>query len=350
MPGYNLQTYKDRFLRQAFGWEDFSTLPAGLGEGTMLALLNDALLEIHRRLDVSTFLERQNLTVNKISYDIPTTLLGRRIDLVERLGETGNSRTALVGIPYSQFISLYDPDNPTENTGNPIHWTFSVAASQVQIDTQDQKQILLGPPPKYSRTNGLIITASVQPDMVGRNYQSANPATGSAITASINLGDSSITISDSAPAAVEIQTNDEIGIVPIRQSDGSALSTRSPRRWYRITETTASSTLLTITPLYNERTTIGSPDDSFITAEVPEIEQLVPGLIGMLPVDMALAEYFRRSDPERSAVYDIKVEQMFGSLRPHAPRVRKIHSGPVQSQSSFFNNEIGIRIWRNESN
>lgn len=334
MPGYNLQTYKDMFLAVLTEWSHQTTVPLDLPESLIFTKINDGLAQAQRELGIQTLRERKALTVNVMSYDIPLNVLGKRINKVEVLGQTGADRTDLVELDYSQFVDLYDQDNPSSDTGSPLHWTYAAGFATPAAGTDSEAQILIGPPPSYTRSNGLIFYAYAESAMSGRNLQGAYPPSAIATTvkASVSNGGKVVTFHDQADALenghidIEMRVGDEFGFMPTTHSDGTTIATTSPFKWYSIAWTDSASSQVTLAETFRERGVTKST--SWISAEVSEIERAWPGMMGWTPVYFALHQYLAGKDPGKADYFRALAVEGLDSHSPRRPTAIKFKNGP----------------------
>lgn len=227
------------------------------------AYLDDAYLEINRRLKLLKTTELQALVANQAEYDIPSDILDRMI------AEDGVSVKDAEGLwswpAYRDWNLLRRKYNngtvPTGTTlGTPGEWGFS---------DEDQTKIILLWPPASARADGLRIDYVKRPEQLSRVFDQAT------ITATVAAGDATVTLS-AGMGLLTIVAGDYFGL-------RTGASTELPTRWFKI---------LSITDTTHFELTENWPGFStsaalFTTAQVPEIEAARPGLCGLLPAEYA---------------------------------------------------------------
>ena len=325
MAGFNLRTYADHFLQEAFNWQVQDSWPPHMPQGLFLHLINEALRRCQDRLKVDRTRSAANLTAQTMAYTLPTGMLGRDFK-IEIVPDSGTGQNFIAPLGYDAFVSIYDIDDATAGTGVPRNYTISKS---------NDRQILLGPSPSYSATNGIVYTAVVNSTFLGRMYQGDHPPTGSDITVTtLNNGAATCTLSGGTPIDVEIQQYDEFAVRPGFQSDSAAPTTETGRKWYQISSTTVGSNLFTLAENYGERSV--SSGTNFLTAEVSELERLSPGKLGFAPVYLALSLYYRTKDPSISQLYKSDYEEAIRSADSSFPRKSQVFIRPTKASASAF--------------
>lgn len=285
MPGYNFQTYIDKF-NEHLRWGSKLSLPFHETPTVLSSLLTEAFRFIQLHKNVAALDTTISLTASTYAHALPSTVMGWKIDAVEVEGSSSTDKTRLEHKTIDFIRSNYDL-NDTSSTGTPIYWAVSDSA---------QRSIILAPAPSYSKSGGVHIYGTIQSAPLWRRYQSDAVDD---YTASITYNTTSVTISNGGPiTAGQIVDGDEFGVVRTTDDTGRTQTNISPIKWYRIT--TASGTTLTLTNTFDEPS---ASSLKFVTAQVHPIEIAMPGVLGFVPVKLALAEWLKHTDRDRAFGY-----------------------------------------------
>jgi hypothetical protein len=322
MPGWNLLKYRSRFLQQVAHWQGQAVSPAHIPDVIFLELMNDALRETQDELGIDKVRETANLADGTMTVAVPTTLMGRKFNRIDVENESDDGYHELTHLPYDQFVASYDVDAPGSNKGVPNSYTWSKS---------NQRQILLGPSPSFTKSSAVIFTGDAVPDMVGRWFNGAQPPDGgTAVTATGNNGSSSVTLSSGTYSDIEIGDDDEFGVGGLRQIDGATPATEIPRKWYGITS--VATTALTLDGNYGER---NFSTQTFMTAEVSQLEKAWPGGLGVLPVEKAIAAYFEVSNPPIFQIFENKWLRGLAKKRPHIVKKHRTLWAPTAREHNI---------------
>lgn len=283
MPGYNLQTYKQRFLQHIenrHGTDSSFTIPDSL----IFSYLGEAYRIIQEEKELVLKTDAfENLESGVAAYDIPYDMTGWRVKTLFVKNSSGDTvNTPLTQITINEFQRRYGPGTSAD-TGVPH--TFA-------IDQEVLRGIVLYPTPNYAASSGLIFSnVGIVGDSLFRIYNQT------AITAAVLVGTTTVDLS--APVSGFLNVGDEFGVVPTTQTDGQNIPDDIPRKWFRIS-VVVSTTELTLANAYD--LTSNETAARFILSQVPTIEERYSGVIGWAPVDFMLSEYYRSRDPQLSLI------------------------------------------------
>lgn len=290
MPGYNFQSYMTEFNRYR-RWGAKASNPFDIAPADMTALFHEAFRLIQLKTDIAKTKTTINLAATTYEHALPSTVMGYKIDSIQVESESSTAPVTLERKTYEFMEETFDLNDSTPTGSTPLYWSPSKA---------NQRSIIIAPASSYAKTSGIHITASIAPIQMNRIYQSSVDS----YTASVTYDTTAVTISNSAPVtAGKIQNGDEFGVIRTTDWAGSTISNLTPQAWYRVT--TASGTSLTLTDTFDEPT---ASSLNFITAQVHPIEQAYPGVLGFIPVKLALAEWLAYTD--RDKAFQLKEEAM----------------------------------------
>lgn len=296
MPGYNLQTYKQTLLQRIEGRH---------GVGSSFQVPDSAIFqwlgEAYRIIQNETGLfVNQNLVVDFVAgqsvYVAPPEMVGNRVVSIYINDSSGAKiRTPLQQMTYEAFQLKYNTSDI--DAGTPVDFAL------VPWRTADiGVSIAFGPAPNYSIANAVLFNyVSIANEALHRIYNQTT------ITATATVGNTFITLSDLVSG--NIKARDEVGIVRTTQTDGQSIPDDVPRKWFTITEkdNTGAATILNLNSTYDEETNFAGAQ--FVTAQVAEIEQLFPQLIGWAPVNHMLHEFYLNKDAQLATYYKTLFDQ-----------------------------------------
>lgn len=280
MPGFNFQTYINRFNAYR-RWGGKGTLPFDATQQEYAEIFQEAFLKIQAKKNIAKTDTTISLSA-AYGHTLPTTLMGYKIDSVAVEAQSTTDKTVLERKSYEFFLDNFDLDS-TSTTGTPAYWTPSRSS---------QRQILIGPVPSYTKSNAVHISATLAATSLKRIYKSSVDS----ITATVSAGATSVTISSGTPITNgNIVAGDEFGVLRASDYAGNTLTNQTPSAWYRISA--AAGTTITLTDAFDE---LAASALSFFTAQVHPVEVALPGVLGFIPVRLALAEWLRFTDPDAS--------------------------------------------------
>jgi len=289
MPGFNLQTYKDRFLAVTRAGLHSRESSAEVDDSYVFGYLNEAQALWQDRLKVVKVRDTSlSLTSGTATYALPATVLGQEIETVSIADSTNGtwSRPPLTRVTFDQLQLMFDLGAP--ESGTPQYWA---------LDLTNERLFWLLPKPSYTRANAIAITYRGQAPQLLRCY---NQSAITVLTATYAGSDKTITLTGGSPGAANIVAGDEFGVCASLQSDGGAVGgSPAPPHWYEIA-TYAGSTAIVLQSAWNQ-VSISSGTSRFITAQVSEVERTLPGKMGFGIVDSALAAYFESQGDAKSA-------------------------------------------------
>lgn len=323
MPGFNLQTYKDRFLAPLRAGLHDRGSSYELADAYVFGYLNEAQAWWQDKLKVVGVRDTSTtITSGTYTYATPAGILGREITAVSLADSTDGEFKAppLRRISWAEVLAGYNVTDP--DTGTPEVWA---------LDPQNERLIWLLPMPNYTRASGIAFDYTGQAAQLERCYNQ------STITAS-SISVATITLSGS-PGATNIVAGDEIGICPTLNSDGTTLGNDSPPvKWYEVSSYAGASTVV-LTSVYGYPTvTSGS---RFIVAQVSEVERSLPGKMGFGIVDKALSLYFKsQGDVKMSAFYNDEAMAKLGDVAIVEPAL-SIRGPRLRSQFPWMGQGMG---------
>ena len=277
MPGYNLQTYKDRLLFWLEGGRFQRTSSLNKSDTLLFGALDSAFLKIQEELRLKmTRSVSLALTAGVNLYSLPENVMGRRVQGLKVKARDGLSwGEDLSRMSWPRFVSLYDVDQLNSSSGGtPVAWA---------LNPNNPRQFYLGPAPDYGLASGVQLYYDAMAAPLHRIWNQ------SVITGSISSGGTALTAS--ASVGSNVVAGDEIGFVPGTQTDGGAITGESPRRGYRVDS--VSGTAITLSEAFGEAAVSGG---RLLSAQVSEIEREQPGLLRWMPCEFAKAEYLASVD------------------------------------------------------
>lgn len=268
--GYNLMTYRARWLRLIEPGRAYLYGPSAANyDADFLASINEAQDWITDRIGM---LRERDATTDVVAstrdYAVPDGLFGGRIESVERLDDNGDWQRL-------DLVAWTEIADGNEDAGTPVKWA---------PDPTNLRQIRLYPVPDTAQTNGLRFLFNPAPTRLERLYEPS-------VTASVTNGATAVTLSGS-PDTTLFQANDEFGLLPTTQSDGSTVSGVPPRRWYQIESVT--DTAVVLSEAYTGATASGQ---SWVSGQVPDFERLYPGKLRAALVYLAASISLETTDP-----------------------------------------------------
>ena len=288
LKGYNLWTYRDQVIYLMESRMN-SGASADMTEPVLLRAINDAHLEACRLAGFRRSTELSvDVVASKFNYTIPSQVLHDKIVQI-RYGN-GDDWRPLMQISLERFLSLYPTS--TYQTGDPIH--FCVVPYS--------RTFWVGPTPTQALTGGIKVVAETLPDPLYRLYQSSKDT----FTAAIAHGSDVVTFSGALTGM--IQPGDEIGFVPLAQSDATALEGASPVEWYTIATVASPQASLTLSEIYEGPTLTAS---GFIVAQVPSLEYACPGLYGFMVPQLAASRLLATRNPDMADRLRMEATQQF---------------------------------------
>lgn len=212
------------------------------------------------------------ITSADTDYALPTDRLSTALSSI-RLRKTDSSTYKLTYLPYDRFCEAYNIADLTDDSGDPVHWTF---------DHTTYGQVLIRPVPTWTQASSVIFDYIPGLADISRAYFSSVAS----ITATTVYNSTSVTLSGT-PATSAILADWEVGFIPTTDLDGTSVSNAVPAEWYGVASTVTSTTL-TLKDAYK---IIGASGLNFIAAEVSELEKFAPGECGMAPAHWAARNY-----------------------------------------------------------
>ena len=291
MAGWNLQVYRDEILYLVEGHIGCDSSPAH-PDPMLFAKMQEAqraLLRLAGRRVAETTTGTLSVAAGTAWY----TLSGPRLREV-RFKRPGGQWVPLVRRDLKALQTMFGfagEDAPDSGAGGePRYWAVDDVA----------RKILLLPVPSVSQPNGLGLVYDAGPTPFTRllNDPSITASTG-ASSARVVL--SSTRTGFATAAFPQIAVGDEFGLVPTCQTDGTSIDFAvSPNLWYTILEADSGNadtiSLLLDAPMPTTATGL-----RFITAQVPDIEQEMPGEWGMAIPDFAAGLMFDLMGDDSSA-------------------------------------------------
>lgn len=165
-------------------------------------------------------------------------------------------------------------------TGVPVAWAPDPARGD---------QIVINPAPVESGTGAFALLYNAQPRPLSRMWAPT------AITVAVTQGSPVVTFSG---VLADVRADDEFGVRPTTQCDGTALSGQSPFLWYRVQSVDTVAKTATLSSNYLEATNGAA---QFVTAQVSDLEIYRPGKLGLILAEYAVALVMSARDPEAAA-------------------------------------------------
>jgi hypothetical protein len=279
--GYNLSVYLEelRALTTGIRSARSSVLNTDLH---LTRALNVAHLDLLAEIGITETTTDQALTSGQSDYDLPANILGSRVKAIQIDNSTGNGRIRLTGRTRDAFRKIYNLSDTTATAqGVPLDWA---------IHETNRRQISIRPIPNYSvASTGIHITHEFVPTPMSRVWRpdKLTPA----ITADPLDGTlSQIDLSDD-PDTLRVAVGDEFGIIPSTGFDEVAVQNQLPLLWFEILTIGTDPDLFTLTEDFQGDSVASG--QSFMTAQVPDIERLFPGIAQRTLVDLAASKMLR---------------------------------------------------------
>lgn len=286
--GYNLLTYRARWLRLVQpGRALLASGDVAHPDPDFLDAINAAQTWFNDQVRLITARhETTDLVAGTATYSVPTGLLGGQIERVERL----NSASEWVEL---ERVAWDQINQGNEGQGTPTAWAQ---------DRSSLRQVRLYPTPDAAGTDSLRFTYGSAPTWLERLYEPS-------VTASLTHGSATVALSG-APDTSLVAALDEFGLLPTAQSDGTAVSGVPPARWYQIAEVDASTPSLTLSEAWAGATI---SVQSWVSAQVPDVERLYPGKLRYLLCYYAAAETLETEDAAAADTWRLKAMQGLAS-------------------------------------
>ncbi len=247
-----------------------------------MGLVRDGFAQIAETLKIQTTREQTlDIVEGTNEYDLPADRLGMSIQEIRVEPASGLGSVPLRKIDPQHARDVYDFGNLTN--GVPMDWVIS---------DNDQTKFRILPQPNFTKSDSIVIVYSVLPEFGRSFYQGTTFPITLTLTFNTSLG----ILTGPLFAGGEVEIGDEIGPIPTTQEDGTALTGHSAERWVKMLDIAPGTITLDRVWRWPTETAV-----NFMTGEVHPIEMMFPGKLRNAPADLALAEHFRPTDPDRAS-------------------------------------------------
>ncbi len=291
--GYNLQRYRQHFLylvqryhgtASDYEWPDSMILPA----------LSEAERTMAEHLGLLTQIDTSITVVQGTAqYTLPATdaLVSRNVSadgiISMRIKETGASSYGppLLRRTFGSGMDAFGILDTTPTQYTPEAWA---------LDPNDPTKFYILGSPSAGGTLHIEYEPTATP--LWRLWQ---PDIGD-FDASPVYGSVDITISASIVNG-NVLAGDEFGVVPTAARDGTSVTGQPPEFWTKTL--TAKTTTITLTEAWPGTS---ESNVAFITAQVPDLEKKMPGVLGLAIPELAAADALAAINPQASALLTAK--------------------------------------------
>jgi hypothetical protein len=191
------------------------------------------------------------------------------------------------------MMANFDMTSTTNNTGFPLFW--------METDVPPLGRIQVRPVPNFSRTGGIEFMFIASPNETFAIYNQT------AITATFTYGSTAVTFSsDPSPNVVQ---GYEIGVPPLVQLDGTPQYDAMPTNWVPIASISGVNATLAW-----EWPNLSGAGQTFIAANVQNLDQILPGGLERLPSMLGAQYLLETYDPEKAIGLAAQTDRMLAKL------------------------------------
>ncbi len=306
--GYNLATYRNRFLQVLEQRSELRSSPA-FTDAMILSRVNEAILEICTRNKLLQKVSSVAANALSISAFLPSDILNGEIYALSITDANG----VLIAKPDRITArSMFDRQSLGLTPGVPLYWCTGMEAGRV------------------SYYPALSTSALIKYQYLARPNVLSRMVWNEAFTANATAGSGTVTATMAGYVTGSIAPGDEIGFVTSAQIDGSTIDglREVPVQWSMVKSITSdggNSYTITLESAYEGVTVAGA---MFVTAQASIVEQVIHGVLENLPGELAAGLHLQTTEPslyqsvmasiqERLALYAIPQPGVLsGSWKP----------------------------------